>query len=1174
MNISRSQTPQSDSIGLDSEITSTYVSPSPENELDPEPNVIIPRPRKFILTKYTIYFTTQRMYIVGSNSRESVFRILEIDLVNTDKLTIMEDNVYFTRNEIMEVLNGIEDSSEGGLTKRLTAVGLLGFIKFTKHYYLLVVTKRKEVAVLGSHEIYHIDETELIPVANNAKAPEKKSVEERYVQTFLNIDLSKSFYYSYSYDLTNSLQTNMLRNKRQSLNINGNMELFNVFEFNERFMWNLSLLEPVSLSFDKVYDWFQPIIHGFIDQVKNSVFEIQFYITLIARRSHHFAGARFFKRGVNDDGDVANEVETEQIVCDMLTSSFHDPAAGFYNNPRYTSFVQHRGSIPLSWSQDTAPNLRMAKPPIELDVIDPFYSRAALHLNNLFARYGAPIQILNLIKQKEKTPRETILLDAFNSCIEYLNQFLPVGKKMDYTAWDMSRAAKSRSQDVIQWLESYSEYTLNKTGFFHNGKTIYDTQLQQGICRTNCVDCLDRTNTAQFVIGKRALGHQLNALGIIKEKYLEYDSDVTNVLTEMFHDHGDTIALQYGGSHLVNTLQTYRKINQWSSHSRDMIESVKRFYSNSFMDAQRQEAINLFLGNYVHASDRPMLWEMNTDYYLHNKKNNSELNGTNSYTHWFDDTNLIDRKENVVTIWESSVKNKFLLKLQEKQLFIRKIDPYIGCFENYWNIKYGERNFVSLNELFEFNMNSTSKYSTHIDQKSLINYSSPKPTMTENGSSGFGILSIFKKKEEKIQSETHKRFNSFSDRLRRNSMKHIFDAEYEEENYFSPFKSRKPHRELQLIYSMNKNENVIIEEDNSDPFPIFHELAKLMQYNLEDDEEKEHYIQDYKGLMLSLHQLKKTNRIFDVLETYFTESVNILNKLYDLESSTLPVIKFGRSDLENIGNEMESLYIDDDVRSLKSEERDRHRKKIDTHKNILKSDMINFGSNDLESENELDSDSLLQFEKTCVDVHLLSHLVEQYGVVLPTVEEPTVEFYKNFVCLTEKIPVFGMNEFCKERETNNVRTGDESNIFKGEDGAKYNQILHFVTQNEPIDTCKTNDLDNFNQRKINALVDEYKQLTEPIFERGASDKCMQQVQMKKREQSTENEQQYLVPDVIVFDSNGKDERHNIPNEGNATDEKSNMFSSVTDTADSDHYFNFRLLGKKLSRSNLRGGLHS
>jgi hypothetical protein len=64
--------------------------------------------------------------------------------------------------------------------------------------------------------------------------------------------------------------------------------------------------------------------------------------------------------------------------------------------------------------------------------------------------------------------------------------------------------------------------------------------LQNGICRTNCVDCLDRTNAAQFVFGKRALGHQLYALGVVDNPDLAFDSDAVNMLTEMYHDHGDS----------------------------------------------------------------------------------------------------------------------------------------------------------------------------------------------------------------------------------------------------------------------------------------------------------------------------------------------------------------------------------------------------------------------------------------------------------------------------------------------------------------------------------------------------------------------------------------------------------------------------------------------------------
>ena len=39
--------------------------------------------------------------------------------------------------------------------------------------------------------------------------------------------------------------------------------------------------------------------------------------------------------------------------------------------------------------------------------------------------------------------------------------------------------------------------------------------------------------------------------------------------------------------------------------------------ADHFKDGQRQEAYNLFLGNYIFAQGQPMLWDLSTDYYLH-----------------------------------------------------------------------------------------------------------------------------------------------------------------------------------------------------------------------------------------------------------------------------------------------------------------------------------------------------------------------------------------------------------------------------------------------------------------------------------------------------------------------------------------------------------------------------
>jgi len=44
------------------------------------------------------------------------------------------------------------------------------------------------------------------------------------------------------------------------------------------------------------------------------------------------------------------------------------------------------------------------KPPITLDVVDPFFSAAGLHFDELLGRYGAPITVFNLIKVRNFVP--------------------------------------------------------------------------------------------------------------------------------------------------------------------------------------------------------------------------------------------------------------------------------------------------------------------------------------------------------------------------------------------------------------------------------------------------------------------------------------------------------------------------------------------------------------------------------------------------------------------------------------------------------------------------------------------------------------------------------------------------------------------------------------------------
>lgn len=59
--------------------------------------------------------------------------------------------------------------------------------------------------------------------------------------------------------------------------------------------------------------WVMPLIHGHWQQRTLTVSAQTLTISLIARRSRFFAGTRYRKRGINDQGHVANDVEIEQV---------------------------------------------------------------------------------------------------------------------------------------------------------------------------------------------------------------------------------------------------------------------------------------------------------------------------------------------------------------------------------------------------------------------------------------------------------------------------------------------------------------------------------------------------------------------------------------------------------------------------------------------------------------------------------------------------------------------------------------------------------------------------------------------------------------------------------------------------------------------------------------------
>ncbi|XP_078799107.1 polyphosphoinositide phosphatase isoform X3 [Oryzias latipes] len=639
----------------------------------------MPQTAAFIggIQKMVLYETRARYFLVGSNQAETKHRVLKIDRTEPKDLVIIDDKHVYNQQEVRELLSRLDlgnrtkmgQKGSSGLSKSVMAFGIVGFVRFLEGYYIVLITKRRVMADIGGHYIYKIEDTTMIYIPNDSVRVTHPD-EARYVRIFQNVDLSSNFYFSYSYDLSHSLQCNLTLLQRpyeqwlseassaeDKVHTQSKQDSFDIFEEEGlptqvvyglrnqpyyKYVWNGKLLERVK---DTVHpDWLMYIIHGFCGQSKLLIYGRPVHITLIARRSSRFAGTRFLKRGANCEGDVANEVETEQIVHDASVTSF---TAG-----SYSSYVQVRGSVPLYWSQDIS--TMMPKPPIRLDQADPYAHVAGLHFDQMLQRFGSPIIILNLVKKREKRKHEKILSEDLYPAVVNLNQFLPPEHCIEYIAWDMARYTKSKLCNVLDRLNMIAENVVKRTGFFINRSDFYchtlrpddrwrdvggymtsSGRLQTGVLRTNCVDCLDRTNTAQFMVGKCALAYQLYALGMIDKPKLQFDTDCVRLFEELYEDHGDTLSLQYGGSQLVHRVKTYRKIAPWTQHSKDIMQTLSRYYSNAFSDADRQDAINLFLQVYQPSEGKAHLWELPTDFYLHQKSTLILPHDRRSYTMWW-----------------------------------------------------------------------------------------------------------------------------------------------------------------------------------------------------------------------------------------------------------------------------------------------------------------------------------------------------------------------------------------------------------------------------------------------------------------------------------------------------------------------------------------------------------
>nr|XP_010917403.1 phosphoinositide phosphatase SAC3 isoform X1 [Elaeis guineensis] len=620
------------------------------------------------LQKFSLYETRSKFYMIGRDKSRTFWKVLKIDRLEPSELNIREDSTSYSECECQDLLRRIHEGnrSTGGLRFVTNCYGIVGFIKFLGPYYMLLITKRRQIGAICGHTVYAVTKSEMIALPNSTMQPDMANSknENRYKKLLCTVDLTKDFFFSYSYHVMRSLQKNICDNQTGQV------------LYETMFVWNEFLTHGIR-SHLKNTRWTVALVYGFFKQAKLSISGKDFWLTLIARRSRHYAGTRYRKRGVNEKGRVANDVETEQIV-------FEDTPGGVPT--QISSVVQNRGSIPLFWTQETS-RLNL-KPDIILQKKDKNYEATRLHFENLVKRYGNPIIILNLIKACEKKPRESILRAEFANAIDVINQDLSEENCLRFLHWDLHKHSRRKAINALTLLGKVAAYALTSTGFFYyqvtpalrlegaikwpslsnddvgnwscnnhksssnknynsddaeisadgsqeDNAVISDTSgpsttedkatssenclvkpptLQKGILRTNCIDCLDRTNVAQYAYGLAALGHQLHALGLIDVPKIDLDAPLADDLMSFYETMGDTLSLQYGGSAAHKKIFSERR-GQWkaATQSQEFFRTLQRYYSNAYMDAEKQDAINLFLGDFQPQQGKPALWELGSD---------------------------------------------------------------------------------------------------------------------------------------------------------------------------------------------------------------------------------------------------------------------------------------------------------------------------------------------------------------------------------------------------------------------------------------------------------------------------------------------------------------------------------------------------------------------------------
>ncbi|KAK3684744.1 SacI homology domain-containing protein [Podospora appendiculata] len=307
--------------------------------------------------------------------------------------------------------------------------------------------------------------------------------------------------------------------------------------------------------------------------------EKKFDITIISRRSTKRAGLRYLRRGIDEAGNVANSVESEQILSP--SDAMSDPTAKIY------SFVQIRGSFPLFFTQSPY-SLKPA--PVMQHSPDSNFAALKKHFDGLRKRYGS-LQIVNLV---EKHGVEAPIGRRYEETIQRLNeQAGSDAEKVAYEWFDFHAVCRGMKFENVSFLLQILGSKLDSLGSTVEVDGLV-TAKQSGVLRTNCMDCLDRTNVCQSSFAKHMLDLQLRAEGFDMAAQFDQENAWFNTL---WADNGDAISKQYASTGAMKGDYTRTRKRNYRGALTDAGLSLTRLFNGMFNDFFLQTTIDFLLGN-------------------------------------------------------------------------------------------------------------------------------------------------------------------------------------------------------------------------------------------------------------------------------------------------------------------------------------------------------------------------------------------------------------------------------------------------------------------------------------------------------------------------------------------------------------------------------------------------